>query len=497
MNIRYLLKVLGYFSWATAPLMLPALIVSFYYKEGQAALALLFSAVVSILVGSFLYRMGRGAPNRFYQRETLGVVALAWILVAGLGALPFIFSGVLGPVDAYFECMSGFTTTGSSVFGLSHFQHTPKAIMFWRAFTHWVGGMGIIVLFLAVLPYLGVGGKQLFKSESPGPDPRELTPRIRDTATILYTIYLGLTILEIAALMFAGMNWFDATCHTFATLSGGGFSTRFNSVGEFKSPVIDVIVIFFMICGATNFALYYSMLKGNWKALFMDTEWRAYIFILLTATLLVTLNLCGWFGAGVVRADGPVKTYDNPLEALRYAGFQVASMMTTTGFTTDDFDRWPDLSRELLITVMFIGGCAGSTSGGIKVIRIMMLLKMVYWRLEKSFRTRTVRVLRIAGEPVEEGVQQNVYGFVVLYLGWAILGTFVMTALGLPLLSAFTSVAATLNTTGPGLEKVGASMNFAEIPALGKLFLSLSMVLGRLELFSVLVLFVPGFWKKE
>lgn len=477
--------------------MLPSLAFAAYYCEGRALFGLLLSMIMCGVVGGVLVRIGRNAPDRFYQREALGLVGMAWLLVSGLGALPFLFSGVLSPVDAIFESASGFTTTGASVFGESHFRSVPNGILFWRSFTHWIGGMGIIVLFLAVLPYLGAGGKQVFKSEAPGPDPRALKPRIRDTATVLYTIYLGFTVLETGALMIAGLGFFEALCHTFGTLATGGFSTRPASVGEFQNVWVEIIVIVFMICAGTNFALHYGMLRGDWKALFRDTEWRAYITILLIVVLLVAINLMGWGVQTPSQGARPVKLYHSFTEALRYAAFQVVSIMTTTGFCTDDFDRWPDFSRMMLLALMFVGGCAGSTGGGMKVIRVLILAKMAYWRLEKSFRPRTVRAVRIGGHPVDEAVQQTVYAFFALHLFWTVSGSLFMAYLGLPFMSALGAVAATLNNIGPGLEAVGASMNYSAVPCLGKVFLTVSMVLGRLELFSVLVLFVPAFWKRE
>ncbi len=500
MNYRILSKHLGHFSIAIGLLMLPSVLCGLWYQEGRGLAGLMGGMAVSLVVGGVLTVLGRNAREQFFQREALSLVGIAWILAAGLGALPFMFSGVLThPADAYFESMSGFTTTGSSVFSAAQFVSTPKCIMFWRSFTHWLGGMGIVVLFIAVLPYLGAGGKQLFKSESPGPDPRGLRPRIKDTASILYKIYLGLTVLETVALMLCGMNLYDALCHTFGTLATGGFSTRAASVGGFDSVAVDTVIIFFMFCAGCNFALYFTMLRGDWKAPWKDTEWRVYLGILVICTLAITINLMG--------VEGVFPSGDKPLEAqaqegygtfgkaFRYASFQVVSVMTTTGFCTGDFNMWPNFSRMLLLVLMFVGGCAGSTGGGLKVVRIIMLVKMAYWRLEATFRPKAVRAIRVSGVVVDDDVQRIVYGFFVLYLMWFVGGCLVMSALGLPFQTALTSVAATLNNIGPGLGAVGAVENYAAIPAVGKVFLSLCMVLGRLELFSVCVLFVPSFWK--
>lgn len=546
MNYRIVAKLLGYFCMAIGVLMTPSVLWALYFaifdgdtREWMALVAFGESMVISFAVGGVLATWGRSASDRFYQREALGLVGISWIVAAALGALPFVFDGILNPVDAYFESMSGFTTTGSSVFSVEMFTSTPRSIMFWRSFTHWLGGMGIIVLFIAVLPYLGAGGKQLFRSESPGPDPRGLRPRIRDTASILYKIYLGFTIAQTILLMFAGLNLYEALCQTFGTLATGGFSTEAASVAGFHSVAVDVIIIFFMVCAGTNFGLYFFLLRGNWKGFFRDTEWRIYVGIMAVATLLVTLNLMGVEGkdykveqrslqeqagksvevltlsdgaTGTVerQSDGSVitsleqpdgstrvvKTYESFPQALRYAAFQVVSIMTTTGFCTDNFDIWPNFSRVLLLALMFIGGCAGSTGGGIKVVRVVMLVKMAYWRLESTFRPKTVRAIRVSGQVIDERIQRVVYGYFVLIIGWFALGSLFMSLLGLPLETAVTSVIATLNNIGPGLAGVGATQNFAAIPAIGKVFLSLSMVLGRLEVFSIMVLLLPAFWRQ-
>jgi len=489
MNYRLMAKYLGHFAIAIGLLMLPSAAWAVYFREWGPLLALCLSVAVSCAVGGLLALFGRNAPPRMYEREALGLVGLSWLIAAGLGALPYVFAGVFNPVDAYFECMSGFTTTGSSV--MMDIEGTAKGILFWRSFTHWLGGMGIIVLFIAVLPYLGAGGKQLFRSESPGPDPQGLRPRIKDTASILYKIYLAFTIAETVALMMAGMTLYDALCHTFGTLATGGFSTRQASIGAFDSVAVDTIIIFFMICAGSNFALYFALLRGNRKALWQDAEWRTYILVIVLCTAVVTLNL-----RGVGPADHDTAVYPSLGSALRYAAFQVVSIMTTTGYCTADFDTWPYFSRMLLLLLMFVGGCAGSTGGGIKVVRIIVLLKMAYWRIEYTFRPKTIRAVRVSGLVVEDSVQRTIYAFFVLYLLCFAGGSLFMSFLGLPFQTAVSSVAATLNNIGPGLELVGAVQNYAHVPAVGKVFLSLCMVLGRLELFSILVLFLPAFWRR-
>lgn len=487
-----------------AALMAPSAAWSLWYAEWDTLAAFLEAMGLTAGFGGLLVVLGRRAKDVIYQREALGLVGIGWLFAAGAGALPYILAGIMGPVDAYFEAMSGFTTTGSTV--LTDIEAAPKGILFWRSFTHWVGGMGIIVLFIAVLPYLGAGGKQLFRSETPGPEPHGLSPRIRDTASILWKIYLAFTVAETALLMAAGMNLFEALCQTFGTLATGGFSTRQASIAGFNNLAAEIIILFFMVLAGANFSLYFAMLHGDLRAPFRSTEWRVYVAIFAGAILLITLNLIG--SAPADRSSDLPGAREQPLaaepdtaapypagRAVRVAAFQVVSIMTTTGFCTDDFDRWPDFSRMLLVVLMFVGGCAGSTGGGIKVIRIVMLAKMVYWRIESTFRPKTIRVIRINDAIIDDGVQRMVYAFFVLYIAVFVIASLCMAALGLPFTSAATSVAATLNNIGPGLELVGAAQDYAHLPGAGKALLSLCMVMGRLELFSICVLFLPAFWK--
>jgi trk system potassium uptake protein TrkH len=497
MNYLLVAKYLGHFSAAIGALMLPSAAWAVYYGEWGGFAALIESAVVAFACGGGLMLAGRRAPAQMFQRETLALVSLGWLLTAGLGALPYIFSGVLDPISAYFESMSGFTTTGSTVF--VNIEAVDKCLLFWRSFTHWLGGMGIIMLFIAVLPYIGAGGKQMFKSEYPGPEPRSLSPHIRDTASMLWKIYLGFTVAETVLLMFAGMNLFDALCHTFGTLATGGFSPRNASVAAFDSVAIELIILFFMAAAGSNFTLYFAMLRGKRFALWRNTEWRFYIGILLVGTLLITANLMGLQGQADTAGAHPQPGMDAPdypfAHALRVAAFQVVSLMTTTGYCTDNYDLWPHFSRMLLVVLMFVGGSAGSTGGGIKVIRFIMLAKIIYRRIESNFRPKTYYALRIDDQVVEEGLQRTVLVFMVLYIAIFAFGCLFMSALGLPFQTAIGSVAATLNNVGPGLELVGAVGNYEFVPAAGKVFLSLCMVLGRLELFSICVLFLPSFWR--
>lgn len=482
MNYGLVTKYLGFFSIAIALLMLPAIPFALYFKESVALLAILFSMLAGVILGMILLILGRNAKPTLFQREALALVTLSWFVASLIGSLPFIFMDILGPVDAFFEAMSGFTTTGATV--IQDIEAVPKSILFWRSFTEWLGGVGIVVLFIAVLPYLGAGGKQLFKSESSGPDPRGLRPRIKDAASMLYRIYLGFTVAIVAALMVAGMNFYDALLHTLTTVSSGGFSPKQASIGHYDNIAFEAIIIVGMIAAGTSFALFFQMYRKDWKAVFRDAEWRIYILLLFIAFILVTVSV--WRGI-----EGQTLG-----ESMRASAFTVVSVTTGTGFVTQDFNQWPSFTHVLFLALMFIGGCAGSTTGGIKVVRLIMLAKIAYWRVENTFRPKTVRAVRVGSNVIDDTTRKSVHAFFVLYMGCFFLGMVFMAALGLPFETALASVAATLNNIGPGLDQVGATKDYSAIPAVGKLFLSLCMAVGRLEVFAVLVLFIPSFWKR-
>jgi trk system potassium uptake protein len=496
MNYRLVLRNLSYLSMVTSLLLLPSALWAVYFKEWGSLMALLQSSGVALAVGGVLYGSSVQASPKMFQREALLLVAVGWLLVTALGALPFYLGGVLGPIDAFFESMSGFTTTGATV--VSDIEAVPKSILFWRSVTHWLGGIGIVLIFLAVLPYLGAGGRQLFRSESSRPDPSGHTPRIGETVAILYRVYLGLTVLLTVLLMLGGMDLYEAMCHTFSTLASGGFSTRQASIGAFDSLLIEVILIMFMVLAGTNFGLLFALYKGNWKALYEDTEWRVYVLILAGAALLIAINLSGFQAS--VQFDAAQEAEAAPrgfFQSLRVSAFTVCSIMTTTGFVTEDYDAWPHFSKMLLVLIMFVGGSAGSTAGGMKVLRVVLLLKMIYWRVEKTFRPRTKRAIRISGGVVNEEIQTNIYAFFTLHLFAFGIATMLLSLLGLPFESAVSGVAATLNCVGPAMQHLGATEDYALLPGAAKLLLSGLMLLGRLELFTISALFLPGFWRRS
>lgn len=496
MNYRLLSRNLGILLMAFGITMIPTMLCAALLRDWAGLVAMLESMGVTLAAGLVLVGLGWRAPRQMFQRETLGVVGLGWLFCSVSGALPYVFSDTLPMVDAVFESMSGLTTTGSTV--IADIEACSKTVLFWRSFTHFLGGMGIIVLFVAVLPYLGVGGKHLFRSESTA-DPRRLNPRIKETATTLWKIYFGLTVAQTVALMLAGMNLYDALCHTFGTVATGGFSPKQASVGHYDSVTIEVIIIIFMVLAGSNFALLRVAMKRNPLALFRDTEWRAYISIMAITSAFIAINLMG------LRLHSPIdethpESYQEvanyaPGEAIRQATFLSVSIMTTTGYGTHNFEQWPYFSQMILVALMFVGGCAGSTGGGIKVVRVVILLKMIYWRLENAFRPKTVRPIRLGEVVVDEDAQRRVSTFLLLHLFVLGMGSIFMAGLGLPPLTAATSVITTLNNVGPGLEFVGAAHDFSKVPDAGKIFLTFCMAMGRLELYSILVLFVPGFWK--
>lgn len=491
MNLFVIAKLLGLLLTTLGVAMLPAVGWGLYYGDG-GVIAILEAMAVTFITGAALFFVGRSRKEDLFRREATVVVALGWVLVAMAGALPFYFAGAFPTyTDCFFESMSGFTTTGASV--LEDFEALPQALHFWRCFTHWLGGMGIIVLFVAILPFLGAGGRALMKSEVPGPVTEALTPRIKDTAMVLWKLYCFFTVLETGLLMLCGMSLFQALCHTFATLATGGFSTHPQSVAGFQNLPAEITIIFFMLVAGTNFSLFYSVLRGNRKALFKDPEYRTYVLSIFTAILFIALVLR--YGAGLYVHFG---------QALRDSAFQVLSIVTTTGFATTNTDLWPTGIKALLTGLMFLGGCAGSTGGGIKVIRWMLLFKIGFTQVEKIYSPRTVRKVRIGSTVINEGIQTTALVFFFIWITVFALGAIVLSLLEQGTTSGsgydhfvtmVSAVAATLNNIGPGFGLVGAVENYNFFSAPAKWLLCFFMLLGRLELYTILVLFAPPFWR--
>lgn len=498
MNFRIIAKSLGHIVLAIGALFLPSILLAVLYREYGVIPGLLSAMFIALSCGALLWLSGRQAPKQFYQREALATVAFTWVAVGLLGALPFWCTGVLDYIPSVFESVSGFTTTGASV--LDNVEAVPKSILFWRSFTHWLGGIGIVVLFMAVLPYLGTGGKLLFKVESSGPDPRGIRPRVRDNALILFKIYVALTVLWTVAYLLTGkMDLFDAVCHTFGALATGGYSTRQASIAAYNSAAVEAVTILAMISGATSFGLYFLFLQRKWCVFLKDTEWRAMVLVLACVSVLVAFNVAGYFGAKPIATDPGTPTITNTpslAHSLRAATFTTCSLMTNTGYVTDDYDGWPFFSRMLLVTIMFVGGSAGSTAGGIKMIRVVMVFKMLGQRIGAAFRPHTVRALRIGSQVIREEIQKNVLLFALAYLICFAVCSLVMSVFGLPFQSAISAVAACMSNTGPGLELVGGAETYSIVPSPGLAFLCFVMILGRLELFTLLAVLAPTFWRR-
>jgi trk system potassium uptake protein TrkH len=435
-----------------------------------------------VVFGLTLCLTTRG-PVDLSRRDGFGIVTFGWVSAALAGALPYVLSGVIpGPVAAVFETMSGFTTTGASV--LTDLEDLPRGILFWRAMTHFFGGMGVLVLCVAIIPLLGVGGMQIYRAEMPGPSKDRLTPRIASTAKLLWGVYVLLTVSEAALLRLGGMSWFDGFCHAFATMATGGFSPRTASVGAYDSPYFETVIIVFMFLAGTNFALHYRALLGKPLDYFRDAEFRFYFGVWLGACLLLGLNT--WRSV-----------YPSLAEALRAGFFQGTSILTTTGFVTADFDQWPAASRVLLVLLMFVGGCAGSTGGGMKNVRVFIVLKKTVREIRLFMEPQAVLQVKLNRKTVPQRVVSNMAAFFVVFVLIFAVATLVMTCFTPDTETALTSVIATLGNIGPGLGGVGATQTYASIPSAGKAILTFCMLLGRLELYTVLIVFLPSFWQSR
>ena len=476
--IRFLAWVILFLGGAMA---LP-LAVSVIYRDGSSG-ALLLSMSLTVLMGLALFFSGRRPiDTHLSHRDGVAIVTIGWILAGLVGTFPFIFSGVLPNfTNAFFESLSGFTTTGAST--ISNVEGLPEGILLWRSLIQWLGGMGIILLSIAILPFLGVGGMQLYKAEVPSPVVDKLKPRISETAKTLWKVYLLITALQIVLLLAGGMSFLDAVCHAFCTMPTGGFSTKNASISHFNSVYIESVILIFMLLAGINFALHYKLLRGDLKVFGRDPECRVFIMIVGVLVLLVTFDIYG-------------NVYDSIGTAFRYAAFQVGSNITTTGFVTADYDKWPALSQLVLITCMFLGGMAGSTGGGIKIMRVMVLVKHSYQQIFHIIHPHAVTTVKLGGKSVPQEILNGIWGFFILYLGLFVVAAFTMAAMGMDLISAFSSVAACIGNIGPGLGLVGPATNYLSVPETGKWILIFCMLLGRLEIYTVILLLTPEYWRK-
>jgi len=469
-----LLLIEGVFMWFSLPF-------SFYYKSDDFWPIFFSGLITSGAGGIVLLFLGKKRSDRMGKREGYIIVSLAWVVISLYGTLPFLLSGeITSFTDAFFEVMSGFTTTGASI--LNDIEGVSKGILFWRSMTHWIGGMGIIVLSLAILPFLGIGGMQLFAAEVPGPTPDKLHPRITGTAKRLWGIYVLFTLVETGLLMLGGMDLFDGLCHAFGTMATGGFSTQNASVALY-SPYIQYVITIFMFLAGVNFTLHYLYLHGNVKKVWKNEEFRFYSLLIFMFTMVITLIV--YFNDG-----GHFE------KVFRDSIFQVVSIVTTTGFVSSNYLAWPAIAWFLIFILMFTGGSAGSTGGGIKSIRHLLLFKASAAELKKLLHPKAFITVRYNGNAVKRDYIFNILAFFLFYILIFITGTIIMSALGLDFQTAIGATIASLGNIGPGIGNVGPVDNFAAIPEAGKWVLSFLMMLGRLELFTVLVFLSPGFWKK-
>ena len=476
--VRY---ILGHILRIEGYLMFLPVVTGIIYRESQTW-SFLIVAIISCILGQLLVTIRRPEKIILYAREGLVSVSLAWVMMSAVGAVPFVLNGdIPNYTDALFETISGFTTTGASI--LSDIESLSHASLFWRSFTHWIGGMGVIVFMLAIIPMASGYNMQLMKAESPGPSVGKLVPRVKETAKILYLIYFCMTIVEMILLLVTGMAAFDAVCITFGTAGTGGFGTLGDSCASY-TVLQQVIITIFMLGFGVNFNAYYYLLGKDKKQAFRMEEVRWYLAIVLSAIILVTINVRSYFGGW--------------FEALQQTAFQVASIITTTGFATTDFDLWPMFSKMILVALMFIGACAGSTGGGIKVSRVVILAKTVRTELQRYVHPRSIPSVRMEGKAVDKTIVRGVLVYLAVYI--------FLFAISLLLLSIdptqtfttdFTAVAATFNNIGPGLEAVGPTANYAGMSIFSKYVLMFDMLAGRLELFPMLILFKPSVWKRN
>ncbi len=483
MNIILVLRIIAFLMLVIACFMGIPTFIAYIYQEAAEFNSFLVTECIMFFISGIVLLLSRKYRTRnMSTRDGFLLVTFSWLAASFFGSLPFYLSGAIpGFADAFFETISGFSTTGASI--LTSIETLPRSMLFWRSLTHWLGGMGIVVLTVAILPLLGIGGLQLIRAEAPGPSVDKLTPRITETAKLLWFIYIGFTIAETLLLMLGGLDLFDALTHTFGTLATGGFSPKNSSVGHYNSAYIDGVITFFMIVAGINFALHYRILSGRVKTAFADTEVKAFLGIFVVATVVIAVSLHG-------------SVYTSIGTCFQYASFQAASILTTTGYATTDFEQWPYISQVILFMLMFVGGCSGSTGGGIKVIRIVTLFKQGFNEMKYLVHPRGIFSLRISGKPVRKQIVYAISGFFFLYIAILLIVSFVVALSGQDILTSMAIALATLGNIGPGFGNIGPAENYAFLPDTVKWFLSVAMLIGRLELYTVLVLFTPTFWRR-
>lgn len=482
LNIEAIYKIIGALLIIEAVSMMLGLLFAFYYDESYN-LSLLWSGLITAGVGGSMWVLHKDSPRNFGKREGYIIVAMSWVVLSVFGCLPYLFSGTIDNfTDAFFETMSGFTTTGATI--LMDIESVQSDILFWRSMTQWLGGMGIIVLFIAVLPFLGMGGSMnLYSAEAPGLTKDKLHPKIKVTAKRLWLIYTTLTAVLVLLLWCGEMDFFESVCHALTCLSTGGFSTNNDSLAG-SSIYTQYVIIFFMTLASINFALQYYFIIGRFKKVFSDNELKLFITIILTTTAIITIGL-------IFSGNGENIEYN-----IRTALFQVISIITTTGYGTTDYMLWPSFGVVIILFLMFVGGCAGSTSGGIKVIRHLILLKNAKLELNRIIHPNAVMPITINKSIIHESSTLKVMAFISIYFMIIIVGFLFMSVIGVDFEASYSSVITCLDNCGPGMGSVGPVSNFMYIPKIGKWFLSLLMLMGRLELFTVLTILMTSFWRK-
>lgn len=503
MNLRAVTFLLGCVLAILSAFLVVPLLVGLAFGEEQAVLAFAQAVALTGLVGGGLAFLNRGSARTregrpdYFRREGLAVVGLTWIVAGVGGALPYLFAGTFAsPGDAFFESVSGFTTTGATALSPEGIDGLPKALSFWRSFSHWLGGFGIVMVFVILFP---AGGRNLFRSEVAGISREAGQQRVRDSVLGLMRIYVGMSVFEALLLWWSGLTWFDAFVHTFGTIATGGFSSHSSSVAYFASYKVELILVVFMFAAGINFSLYDGMLRlgfrDGFKRLVGSEEVRTYTFMVVSSTLAIGCVLWFWGGSNG-EAESTLPDYRSFWLAMRDSLFQVVSIQTSTGYGTADFDRWPEFCRLLLMLLAVVGASAGSTGGGLKVVRFLIVAKAALSGVRRFVRPRAIHSVKVDGQTLEDSSVAAITSYFVLWTLVLLFGTLVLGMFGIEPLTASTAVLATLNNIGPGLVAVGPNMNYGALPELVKWLLSLFMILGRLEFYAVVALFVPGFWRR-
>lgn len=483
-NYHIMIKVVGIITATIGVLMVPSLIVSLVYGEDSVVKAFLMSIVPAVIVGVLIIIKMKPLSSSLKLRDGYLIVAASWILVSIIGAFPYMLSGILPSfIDAFFESVAGFTTTSSTI--IDELSAIPKGLIFWRSFCHWLGGMGVLILVISILPALGIGGQRIANAEAPWPTLTKISNRMTDSAKILYIMYISFTIVEIILLMLGGMDIFDALIHAFGSMGTGGSSNYQDGVAHFNSLYIELVIVIFSILASINFTLYNNFIRGHWKEFFRDSELRVFLITLGSAIILMML---------VLRING---TYDSLGESLRYSIFHSTSFMSTSGYSTTNYTLWPTFCQIILFGLMLIGGCSASTCGSIKVIRIMVLFKLIIRGLYRRLHPNSVVPVKVGGKALSSETVSRISSFLILYFMILIFSSLVLSLDNHDLITTISAAASTLSNTGMGFGLLGPEETFSIFSTPMRLFLSILMIAGRLELFTIMLLFTPSFWNSD